>query len=96
MKLRGQRPIKYSETKAKREYREAHPVCEACGLSKSDETHHIVTVKTGGATEDWNLLALCAICHYSYHNRGWLTFCDIFPHLAGKITAARIRMGRKT
>ena len=97
MKLRGQRPSKYTENKTKREYRLAHPVCEACHLQPTDQAAHIVSVKTGGPTVDWNLLGLCRGCHLdTWHLKGWLTFCDIFPHLAGKVTAARIRCGRKT
>ncbi len=66
-------------------------------MEKATETHHIVTEKTGGPAEDWNLLALCFFCHVpGYHTLGWKRFCDHWPHIAGKITAARIRMGRKT
>lgn len=39
-----------------REYREAHPVCEACGSENTRDAHHIVTEKTGGPAEEWNLL----------------------------------------
>jgi hypothetical protein len=96
MKLRGQRPSTYSETKAKKSYREAHPICEACRNQRTEEAAHIVTKKTGGPAEDWNLLGLCYSCHEgTFHQKGWKSFCDIFPHLAGKIVAARIRMGRK-
>ncbi len=74
-----------------------HPVCEACRMKESAETHHIVSEKTGGPTEGWNLLALCHTCHQAgFHQMGWLTFCAAWPHLSGKIAAARIRMGRKT
>ena len=97
MKLRGQRPSKYAENKTKREYRLAYPVCQACRIQPTAEAAHIVSKKTGGPTEDWNLLALCYGCHEgTFHQYGWLTFCDIFPHLAGKVIAARIRCGRKT
>ena len=96
MKLRGQRQSSYAETKAKREYRDAHPTCEACGLQRTEEAAHIVSKGSGGPAEDWNLLGLCFSCHEGcYHQKGWLTFCGIYPHLAGKVTAARIRMGRK-
>jgi len=85
-----------AETRAMREYREAHPVCEACGMENTRDAHHIVTEKTGGPAEEWNLLGLCAWCHQEIHSRGWLSFGKRYPHLEGKIVAARIRMGRKT
>ena len=94
--LRGQKPSSYAETNAKREYREAHPICEACRLQPSIEAAHIVSKKSGGPAEWWNFLALCYGCHEgTFHQHGWLTFCQIFPHLAGKIAAARMRCGRK-
>jgi hypothetical protein len=94
--LRGQKPSSYSETKAKREYREAHSTCEACGIRRTEEAAHIVSKGSGGPAEDWNLLGLCWTCHEgTFHRLGWLSFCHIYPHLAGKITAARIRCGRK-
>jgi len=96
MKLRGQKTSSYSETKAKKAYRESHPVCEACRQEPSTEAAHIVSKGSGGPAEDWNLLALCYGCHEgTYHQKGWKSFCDIYPHLAGKIVSARIRMGRK-
>jgi hypothetical protein len=95
--FRGQRPSTSAETKAKREYRETHPVCEACGRQKTKDAAHIVSEKTGGPAEEWNLLGLCFACHEgTFHYVGWKKFCEIFPHLAGKIVAARIRCGRKT
>jgi 5-methylcytosine-specific restriction endonuclease McrA len=94
-KRRKSRPI--AETRAMKAYREPHLVCEACRMTAPTETHHIVTEKTGGPAEDWNLLALCYGCHqHGFHAQGWATFCAAWPHLAGKITAARIAMGRKT
>ena len=96
MHLRGQRPSTSAETKAKREYRQAHPFCEACRIQQTAEAAHIVSAKTGGPAEPWNLLALCFACHEgTFHQKGWLTFCDIFPHLREKIVLARIRCGRK-
>ena len=66
-------------------------------MEPTRDAHHIVSEKTGGPTEEWNLLGLCVFCHVpGFHTLGWLRFCDRWPHLAGKITAARIRMGRRT
>lgn len=97
MRLRGQKPSTYSETKAKKEYRQAHPICEACRIQPTLEAAHIVSKGAGGPAEDWNLLGLCYGCHEgTFHRIGWKSFCAVFPHLAGKITAARIRCGKKT
>lgn len=86
-----------AETRIMRDYRDAHPVCEACRREATSDAHHIVSEKTGGPTEPWNLLALCYFDHVpGFHTLGWKRFCDHYPHLAGKITAARLRMGRKT
>lgn len=93
-KKRKARPA--AETRAMRAYREAHPRCEACRLEPSSDTHHINSEGSGGPSEDWNFLALCQVCHIGiFHTGGWKKFCDRFPHLAGKIVAARMRMGRK-
>lgn len=86
-----------AETRLMKEYREANPVCEACGLEPTSVAHHIVTEKSGGPTEIWNLLALCYYCHIpGFHTLGWKRFCERYPKLAGKVVAARIAMGRKT
>jgi hypothetical protein len=95
--LRGKKRRPAAKTRAMKEYREGHLVCEACRRSQATDTHHIVTEKTGGPAEDWNLLALCHMCHIGiFHTGGWVKFCDLFPHLAGKVAAARLKMGRKT
>jgi 5-methylcytosine-specific restriction endonuclease McrA len=80
-----------------RAYRVACPVCEACGEERATETHHIVSEKTGGPVKEWNLLALCFRCHVpGFHTLGWRGACERWPHLAGKVIAARERMGRRT
>jgi len=87
------RPV--AETRAMRAYREAHPMCEACKREPTRDTHHIVSEKTGGPSEDWNFLGLCLFCHVpGFHTLGWLRFSDHYPHLAPKIAGARLRMGR--
>ena len=86
-----------AETRAMREYRAKHFACEACRMIQPSQTHHIVSETTGGPSEDWNFLALCYGCHiHGFHGQGWQTFCAAWPHLAGKITVARIKMGRRT
>jgi hypothetical protein len=92
---RHRRPA--ADQRAMDAYRKAHPVCEACRNEPTADCHHIVSEKSGGPSEDWNFLALGFNDHvYGFHLWGWKGFCDRYPHLAGKITAARIRCGRKT
>ncbi|MFA5379009.1 MAG: HNH endonuclease signature motif containing protein [Dehalococcoidia bacterium] len=89
------RPVK--ERKIMQAYREEHPVCEACQQAPSTCTHHIVTEKSGGPTEDWNFLALCFFCHTpGVHQLGNRRFIERYPHIGPKIVAARLRMGRNT
>lgn len=86
-----------AETRVMKAYREAHPICEACKMEQTTDAHHIVSEKTGGPTEDWNLLALCYYCHVpGVHTLGRVRFEARYPHLAPKMTAALIRCGRKT
>ncbi len=86
-----------AESRIMKAVRKAHPVCEACQREPTRDAHHIVSEKSGGPTEEWNLLALCYFCHVpGFHTLGWVRFCDRYPHLAGKVVAARIKMGRKT
>jgi hypothetical protein len=83
------------EKKKMHEYRLAHPICEACQIAASECTHHIVTEKSGGPTEDWNFLALCFFCHTpGIHQLGNARFIERYPHVGPKIVAARLRMGR--
>lgn len=94
-KYRPHRPA--AETRVMKAYRAAHPICEACQREPTSDAHHIVSEKTGGPTEEWNLLALCYYCHVpGFHTMGWKRFIERWPHLTGKVVAARIRMGRKT
>ena len=82
------------ERKIMKEYRDLFDNCEACGIEIPTDAHHIVTEGSGGETVGWNLLALCRICHTMIHMMGWKKACNRFPHLAGKIVGARVRMGR--
>lgn len=47
------------------DYRASVDACERDGCSRSDglHTHHIVPVRHGGTNDDWNLMALCPVCH---------------------------------
>jgi hypothetical protein len=76
-------------------YMNAHPTCEACGIVESRDGHHIVTRATGGLEEDWNYLALCVVCHTTWHNIGRKSFAARYPHLDTKIKESVKRHGRK-
>jgi hypothetical protein len=76
-------------------YKAQFPKCEACGIEQTSDAHHIVTEGSGGDTEDWNLFALCRICHTTLHMMGWKKACERYPHLAPKIITARVKMGRR-
>jgi hypothetical protein len=84
-----------AETRIKKAYREAHPVCEACRSEPPTDAHHIVTEGSGGPTDPENLVALCRVCHTVWHLIGWHKAIDRWPHLAAKVVAARVREGRK-
>ena len=76
-------------------YRDQFPTCQACGIDASAHTHHINTEKSGGPTEDWNFLALCAICHDLIHRIGNRRFIERYPSTGDKIALAKLQMGRK-
>ena len=85
-----------ADKKIMKAYREEHPICEACRSVASTEVHHIVTEGSGGPTNESNFLALCTNCHiYKFHQKGWWKFCIDHEHLAGKVVAIRIAMGRR-
>lgn len=88
--------LTYAGTKLMKWYKETKPFCEACFREPTTDAHHICTEGSGGPTQISNLLALCRVCHTIMHAGGWRKACDRFPHLAGKIVAARVSMGRKT
>lgn len=72
-----------------------HPVCEACGIVESREYHHIVTRATGGQSIFENALALCTVCHMTWHQIGRKSFCFRYPKLEAKVKAACKLYGRK-
>ena len=76
-------------------YMNAHPNCEACGIVESHDGHHIITHATGGAEEDYNYLALCVVCHNTWHFVGRKAFAVRYQHLSSKIQEACRRQGRK-
>lgn len=49
-----------------RQYRAAHPACEACGATDGVEVHHIIPchVAPDKADDLGNLITLCRPCHH--------------------------------
>jgi hypothetical protein len=76
-------------------YRDRHESCEACKVDPPSVSHHINTEKSGGPTEDWNFLALCAVCHDLIHRIGNRRFIERYPSTCDKIALAKLQMGRK-
>ena len=80
------------------EYRRMQTWCEACVLKKSEHFAHIggggVALKGPSVPE--NGLMLCTRCHlYTQHQHGWNRLCTEYPHVRGKVDAARKRLGLK-
>lgn len=83
-----------------RDYREKHPLCEACGeyLIRIDrnigELAHIRSVGSGGeqvtgAHDDWDWLMLCTDCHrHVAHQKGWSEIIRRSPWIEPKIRRA--------
>ena len=74
-------------------YMNAHPLCETCD-HPSEELHHIISRKSGGADEEWNWLALCKYCHAGFHSIGRYSFAMRYPSATAKIKDACERVGR--
>src|SRR5208282_372383 len=76
-------------------YMNAHPNCEACQIVESHDLHHIITRATDGAEEDYNYLALCVVCHNTWHFVGRKAFAVRYQHLSSKIQEACRGQGGK-
>jgi cytochrome c553 len=76
-------------------YMNLHRTCEACGIVEAREYHHIITRATGGKSVFENALALCAVCHRTWHDIGRKSFCFRYPHLEPKVIEACKIYGRK-
>ncbi len=54
--------------------------CLACNRQPADR-HHIKTRGSGGTDEDFNLIALCRICHTAIHRMGSVKFILKHPNV---------------
>lgn len=79
-------------------WREQHPVSFASGLGGPLDLAHIVT---RGADEEhrdccWNVMMLTHEEHMKQHEIGWNNFCNLYPHLRGRVERAKKLAGRKS
>lgn len=58
------------------------PYCEVCGRPTYGEPHHIITRGAGGPDHKYNLIQLCAICHYGKIPSGKLSRRFLFEIVA--------------
>lgn len=56
--------------------------CEVCGRQAYGEPHHIITRGAGGPDHKYNLIQLCAICHYGKIPSGKLSRWFLFGIVA--------------
>jgi hypothetical protein len=66
--------------------------CEICG--QRADPHEIISRKTGGPREAWNVIYLCFIHHREYHDLGRSSWARKYPQFLDKITAACEQAGR--
>ncbi len=58
------------------------PFCEVCGETSYGDPHHVVPRSVGGPDIRYNLLQLCAFCHYGAIPSGKLTQEKCFARIA--------------
>lgn len=79
-------------------WREIHNISFASGKGGPLDLAHIVT--RGSDAEDmdkcWNVMMLTHEEHMKQHEIGWNNFCDIYPHLRGRVERAKKLAGHKT
>ncbi len=84
----------YSSTAWKRlraQYRYDHPVCEVCGVNKTEIVHHLLSIKVdpGGALDPENLKAVCVTCHNRWHASLRKAEEDLRNHQRGAVGTGR-------
>lgn len=79
------------------DYRDKHPLCEACGVWLGDGGHLDHIYRRGrderGPDVDWNWLRLCPGDHAEKHSGGIEAFIARFDHLRAKVERAYERAG---
>lgn len=76
------------------DYRERVPFCEASlkhlGPTEGHLAHIVSRGASGESDETWNYLHLSAEVHIGLqHTKGWVEMLSTYPHLMGKVNAAR-------
>jgi hypothetical protein len=70
-------------------------ICAACHRVVSEHKgkhtapHHIRSRAAGGSDDATNLLQLCFDCHVGWHQKGWQTFIENYPHLKERVKSAK-------
>ena len=95
--LNDEKIILHDEVMTRKQYKDANPICEGCGINPGEELAHIQAVGMGGKEESEknyasNWLHLCNDCHREiWHRHGVKEFLRIFKHLTYKVTTATKR-----
>ena len=78
------------------EWKKNHTVSFASGKGGQLDVAHIVT--RGSDEKDiehcWNVMMLTREEHLKQHEIGWANFCEIYPHLKGRVNRAKKMAGR--
>lgn len=78
------------------EWKKNHTVSFASGKGGHLDVAHIVT--RGSDEKDiehcWNVMMLTREEHLKQHEIGWANFCEIYPHLKGRVNRAKKMAGR--
>lgn len=59
--------------------------CEACGLNKTSEAHHIITKAKLGPDLPFNVMSLCHDDHMFWHDQPLSKFFAKFPHIVSNL-----------
>lgn len=59
----------------KRYFKEHKQICARCGTFKGINLHHKIALGDGGTNDYENLIPLCRICHFEWHEiEGFISF----------------------